>query len=239
MPALDKALVETSRTPLFLTAVTSHLSTLREIVRLQGMLVAEEVSKKSLDPSGPVKALDFGDIWQAEGASYDSIRRLKEWLAESAEDGKVIDWIIREEQEGEVEEPEIEVGHSTTSQASSTRTGQQSRGAPSEAPASKSGKPGLIQMLDATASEYDDYDEVDEPDLQPYALPPKPAAEDLKDIEDLSAYTPAKKKAKPPVYIPDLLAYLKSDDANKLDVGLKEAAPLIRRKAQWGTELSE
>lgn len=209
---------------------------MREVVRLQGMLVAEETSKKSLDPSGPVKPLDFGDIWQAEGASYDSIRKLKEWLAESPGDDTVADWQIDEGDEGVVEE--AEEADTATASSSARLSGSQSRPSKSSASAPSNTKSSLIQVIETT-SEYDDYDEIDEPDLQPYVLPPKPASEDLKDIEDLSAYTPAKKKAKPPVYIPDLCAYLKSDDANKLDVGLKEAASLIRRKAQWGTELSK
>lgn len=227
-----------SRTPMFLTAVTTHLSTMRDIVRLQGMLVAEEVSKKSLNSEGPVKPLDFGDIWEAEGPSYDSIRELKAWLCEAAEDIKVVDWMLDDTEVGQVEEVDDfkpAVGAFHTLDAPTTQTKISESAIPS---APKPGGKGLIQVIDST-SEFDDYEEVDEPDLQPYALPPKPAAEDLKDIDDLSAYTPAKKKAKPPVYIPDLCAYLRSDNADKLAVGLKEAASLIRRKAQWGTELSE
>lgn len=234
MPALDKAVIEMSRSSSFLTAITTHLSTIREIVRLQGMLVAEEVSKKSLDPSSPIKPLDFGDIWQEAGPNYTDIRNMKEWLDASKDDSKVADWELPEEEEGVVEEPQDYQQHqhfATPGQdAQSVGNGRKER------TSNQSKEPGLIQVLD-TSSDFDDYDEIDEPDLEPYALPPKPAAQDLKDIEDLSAYTPEKRKAKPPVYIPDLCAYLKSDDANKLDVGLKEAADLIRRKAQWGTEL--
>lgn len=232
---MDKGLVEMSRTSAFLTAITSHLSTMREIVRLQGMLVAEEVSKKSLSANGPIKSLDFGDIWEADGPSYVKIRQLKDWLDASKGDSKVTDWDLPKEEEGIVEEVETPEQQKA---APPTLPGVSSRSDRSTQSDQKTKGSGLIQVIDET-SEFEDYDEVDEPDLQPYKLPPKPAADDLKDIEDLSAYTPEKKKAKAPVYIPDLCAYLKSDDANKLDVGLKEAASLIRRKAQWGTELGE
>lgn len=234
MPALDKALVDMSRMPLFLTAITTHLSTMREVVRLQGMLVAEEVSRKSRSADGPVKPLDFGDIWEAQGPSFDGIRDMKQWLEDSKDDTKVADWEVDEQEEGVVDEPQEPQSQQVEAASSSKRSD-----APITNSQTKTAKGNsLIQVLDAS-SEYDDYDEVDEPDLQPYSLPPKPAAENLKDIEDLSAYTPEKKKPKPPVYIPDLCAYLKSDEANKLDMGLKEAAGLIRRKAQWGTELSK
>lgn len=208
---------------------------MRELIRLEGMLVAEEISKKSLSANGPIKALDFGDIWEAEGSSYVKIRDMKAWLEASKDDANVTDWQLPDEEEGPVEEPE-EHEHQQSAPATSHIDAKQRK--PPASPIQKAKGAGLIQVLDAS-SEFDDYDEIEEPDLEPYVLPPKPAAEDLKDIEDLSAYTPEKKKAKVPVYIPDLCAYLKSDDANELDVGLKEAAGLIRRKAQWGTELGE
>lgn len=232
---MDKGLVEMSRTSAFLTAITSHLSTMREIVRLQGMLVAEEVSKKSLSANGPIKPLDFGDIWEADSPSYVKIRDLKDWLDVSKDDIKAIDWELPKEEQGIVEDADTHDQQKPTPSTLPRDSSRKDRSAPSTR---KTKGSGLIQVIDES-SEFDDYDEVDEPDLEPYKLPPKPAANDLKDIEDLSAYTPEKKKAKPPVYIPDLCAYLKSDDANKLDVGLKEAASLIRRKAQWGTELGK
>lgn len=238
MEPLDRTLIKISRSPQFLQAVTSHLSSMREVVRLEGMLVAEEVSQKSLPADGPVKALDFGDIWQGHGDSYESIRNLKAWLKTSA-DISSVEWELADdgETEGTIEDDEI--GPSFTGNAAATPKPHTHAKpvASSFTPPAKSRK-GLIQIM-SSSSEYEDYDDIDEPDLQPYAMPPPPAPEDLEDLEDLSAYTPAKQKAKPPVYIADLCAYLKStDDANKLEVGLREAAALIRRKANWGSELS-
>lgn len=207
---------------------------MREVVRLQGMLVAEEVSKKSLDPATSIKPLDFGDIWQEPGPNYAEIRNLKEWLDVSQNDSNVSDWEVSQEEDGVVDEPREEPVYQPSAALGDVNCAS-SKDPKAGAPV-KSEEAGLIQVLDA-ASEFDDYDEIDEPDLEPFALPPKPAAQDLKDIDDLAAYIPEKKKAKPPVYIPDLCSYLKSDDADKLDVGLREAAGLIRRKAHWGTEL--
>jgi telomere length regulation protein len=218
---------------MFLSAITAHLSTLKESVRLEGMLVAEEISKASLDPKGPVKPLEFGDIWEGEGPAYDTIRKLKEWLSTSVDDWAVKDWEVEDDTEGEVEEP-LDARPSFTS--SRVKTNNQVPG-DSSASGAVPPKKGLIQVIDSSV--YDDYDDIEEPDLESYSIPSLPPAEDLEDIEDISAYTPSRKKPKPPIYIHDLCACLKSEDADKLDIGLREAESLIKRKANWGTELSE
>ena len=188
-----------------------------------------------------MKALDFAEIWEDHSApGMERIRRLKE-LGDQPEDWKAEQWEVQESLAAveEVEEQEQLEAFTIDLPSSSRATSR---------PAETIAKTSKIQVISSTneidhdlVDEYNDYDSVsDEDDLQPYALPPAPAAEDLKDLEDPSAYTPNKKKVLPPVYIADLSAMLKqSEDAEKLAVGLKEAESLIRRKAGWGSELGE
>lgn len=213
---------------------------MRESVRLEGMLVAEQVSKSTLEPDGPVKPLDFGDIWEGVGDAFIHIRDLRS-LVEQCDDANVSDWVVEDLAEEEVTEVPDEA--SSTFKLSSKHTAPLK----SEQSSTKSNAPRkIIQVVSSTPAdnaeeehEFDDYDrDVDEPDLKPFAMPSLPPAHELKDIGDSTTYTPGKKKVKPPVYIPDLCTYLRShEDAEKLEVGLKEAATLIRRKATWGSEL--
>lgn len=92
-----------------------------------------------------------------------------------------------------------------------------------------------IQIIDSSTLSSDSED-----DLVPYSMPDATAEESDSDLDDPSAYTSNKKKAPPPVYIPDLTAYLRAtDDAEKLGMALQEAAGLIRKKTGWGLELGE
>ena len=74
-----------------------------------------------------------------------------------------------------------------------------------------------------------------EDDLAPYARPDSDAED-----SDEDPTTIVRNKPTAPVYIRDLILYLReSDNYDKQKLGLQIAASLIRRKANFGTEVSE
>ncbi|KAG0151148.1 hypothetical protein CROQUDRAFT_719920 [Cronartium quercuum f. sp. fusiforme G11] len=96
----------------------------------------------------------------------------------------------------------------------------------------------LIQVLDSSS-----------PELKPYAISDEDLAELNGDIieeangshqVDQMFSSRKKGKIKIPVYIHDLTDYFKdAENYEKIDIALKSADQLIRRKARWGTELME
>lgn len=229
LPDLDAAVVTLSRSSEFLGAVSAHLSSLQPSIRLAGMFVAELVSCKSINTATGIQPLDFGDIWAEGGAEYATVEQMRA-LMTAQPDWDCDGWLegLAEGADHSVEEP-VEAPQANA------------RAPPRTQPSLHTKSTSKIQVL---ASDFDDYDDDDgeggDDGLKPYSMPPPPAQHELKDLEDTSAYTPAKKKASVPLYIADLSAYLKSpDDAEKVEVGIREAAKLIRRKANWGSELRE
>ncbi|KAL2873006.1 telomere binding protein [Colletotrichum sp. CLE4] len=76
--------------------------------------------------------------------------------------------------------------------------------------------------------------ESEDEDLVPYAKPPDDAED-----SDEDATLIRRDKPKAPVYIRDLIAYLRdTDNYDKQKLALTTAPPLIRRKANFGTEVS-
>lgn len=226
LPRGHPALLKLSRSSSFLTSITHHLGALRPEIRMSGMFIAETVSKQTLAPDGPVKPLDFSDIWEAGDDGSDVVAALRETLHDPA-DWLVQDWQVEADQVDQVD---------TQPKGAEVKTEE---GIPSDRQATSASS--KIQVLSSDlAAEYSDYDSEEEPDLVPYNMPSGPISDDLKDLEDPSAFTPQKKKVRPPVYLADLGQMLKSnEDAEKLKVALDEAEGLIRRKSGWGTELGE
>lgn len=80
----------------------------------------------------------------------------------------------------------------------------------------------------------DDEKSSDEDGLQPYAKPESDAED-----SDEDATLVTRNKLTAPVYIRNLIVYLRdSENYDKQKLGLTTAAPLIRRKANFGTEVS-
>ena len=265
LPAMHPSILALSHSPAFLSAISAHLSSLSAPIRLSGMYVAELVSARSTDTdtesgSGN-KPLSFGEVWaDEEGRStadggMDAVRRLRALAGLEKGDWAVEDWLEPEEGEGVVEQEE-EQARTDSAQAKAMASARAAMDGRRGSPALKATAPasGKIQVI---SSDYDDYDRSGsdggggdgaEEDLQPFALPPLPPAADLKDLEDPTIQTSldAKNRIHPPVYLPDLLAYLRSGNdstdkqaAEKVAAGLKEAEGLIRRKGAWGSELRE
>jgi len=80
-----------------------------------------------------------------------------------------------------------------------------------------------------------DDSEDDDDDLKPYA---KPDSDPEDSDEDATLVN--RNKVKPPVYIRDLMSMLRDDKSHdRFQLGIKYAAPLIRRKANFGKEVTD
>lgn len=215
------------------------------------MLAAEYISERTVTSMNNVQPLSFGEeVWSAAGEARivtDNIRRILRDLerVDTVTDGWQ-DYL----REAWTEQPEpvplarppapMAQAAATTKQTSSTSTTRRP----------------LISIIDD--------DEEDDDDLQPYPLPAPPSAATLDALasEDASLYATAlpqasasttrkRGKLRPPVYVPELTAYLKGVDpdggkkeeadgeAERVELGLREGEGLVRRKTGWGGELSE
>lgn len=260
LPIRHESVVALSRSPDFLEAVSVHLSLVAPLPRLLGMLVAEIVSARTVDPAGSVKPLAFGDeIWSGEGSEKQAIRDLRvqlEGFEAGTESGS---W-----------QAAFRRLFSSTPPASGESRQQPTSCAPlqptsvEEPPPPPKPKRPLISII---GEDDDDHD-----DLKPYDLPPAPnaATQAALESEDPALYhsafpsqaastsgaagapsqTRKRGRIRPPVYIPELTSYLKGKDpqgskeeadseAERLEIGLKEGESLVRRKAGWGGELRE
>lgn len=203
---------------------------MRNEIRFSGMYIAELVSEKSVVEG--VDALQFGEAWDDKESGMGIVQKLRE--LRELKVAIMDDWQTDKNGEDDVEPLRARpVSCPSTPQAIASSEAQLGASTP------KGAEPSKIQVI---ASDYDDYDnEVsDEEDLIPFTLPPAPPVDQLEDLDDISTYTAKKDKVQLPIYIPDLVTYLRAhDDAEKLAMALSEAETLIRRKATWGTELSD
>lgn len=273
LPVRHGAVVRLSRSPAFLEAVSGHLSLVAAPARLLGMLVAEVVSARSIDPAGAVKPLAFGsEIWDGSDLASHAVatvRALRADLgdAEHREDesggwqDELRSWVDATATTSTVDSRPAARG---TESAESIRPTSVEEPAPS--PPRRPKRP-LIAIIG----------EDDDGDLEPYHSPPPPpsaAVQTALESDDPALYhsafpapaTPAgaagalgssqtrkRGRLRPPVYVPELVAYLKGRDpdgagvsngkeeadgeAERIEMGLREGEGLIRRKAGWGGEL--
>ncbi|GAA5891676.1 hypothetical protein JCM5296_005508 [Sporobolomyces johnsonii] len=259
LPPLHPDVVDLSRSPAFLSAVSAHLTLISPTQRLLGMLVAEVVSGRTVDPASGVQPLNFGDeIWAGETAEKVLVRMLREEIEEvESGEGKQAegwqDWLRRVYSSTPQPAPAARPRPVKVNQTPIHPTSVE------EAPSAPPKRP-LISIIDSDGSDSDS-------DLQPYPLPGGPSKATLEALssDDPSLYQSAypsssstnpasqtrkRGKLRPPVYVPELVAYLKGEDpeggkeeadaqAERVEIGLREGAALIRRKAGWGGELKE
>ncbi|GAA5870224.1 hypothetical protein JCM8547_006920 [Rhodosporidiobolus lusitaniae] len=266
LPPLHPAAVELSRSPAFLSAVSTHLSLVAPLQRLLGMLVAEVVSSRTVSPGAELKPLSFGEeIWGGEEPEKRVARRLREVVEEVAQGKmkKVEGWQEVLRQAYERDEASSRPAQPLPAKVNSQPLQPSSVEEPLPPPPAAAKRP-LISIIGD--SDSDD-------DLTPYPLPLPPSSSTLEILNssDPALYhsafpspqsstsgpgggasqTRKRGKLRPPVYVPELVAYLKGSDpeggkseeadgqAERVEMGLKEGEGLVRRKAGWGGELSE
>lgn len=259
LPRQHPSLVSLSRSPLFLSAVSSSLSTISPLSRLLGMLVAEIVSNRSIDPSSGVQPLDFGTVWEGKEAEKERIREIRDTIDEVERGLEGEGW--KELLRGAYEKSEADSAP-TTSRPRPRHNTKPVQPTEIEEPAQPPPKRPLISIIDSDGEEDED--------LKPYPLPAGPSESTLEALSssDPSLYQSAysqpsthpsqsrrRGKLRPPVYVFELTEYLRGKDpdggssgqkkeeadqeAERVEMGLKEGEGLIRRKANWGNELSE
>ena len=82
---------------------------------------------------------------------------------------------------------------------------------------------------------FDSNEESDDDGLKPYA---KPDSDPEDSDEDATLVN--RNKVKPPVYLRDLMSMLRDDkNHDRFQLGIKHAAPLIKRKANFGAEVKD
>jgi telomere length regulation protein len=211
------------------------------------MLVAEIVSTRTIPPGGELKPLSFGDeMWEGNEEGKEVARRVRSVLKEASGAGK------------EAVEGWQDVLRSRWADSNSNRTIPALRRPP---PTPSTSPPALAAAQPPTRPLISIIDDPD--DLRPYPLPDPPSESVLSALasDDASLYSTAlpttststtrkRGKLRAPVYIPELVAYLKGQEpegkkeeadgeAERMEVGLKEGEGLIRRKRGWGGELGE
>ncbi|KPV77335.1 uncharacterized protein RHOBADRAFT_51210 [Rhodotorula graminis WP1] len=272
LPSLDPSLVTLSRSPSFLNAVSTHFALVAPLPRLLGMLVAEIVSSRTVEPNSELKPLSFGDdMWAGDKPEQRIVRELRasvDELSRATASGKVDGWpdALREafaagddeQARASARRPPPPRSNTVPLQASSVE--EPVVAAPTKRP--------LISII---GSDDDDGDD-DDDDLKPFALPPGPSEAALEALASAdpalyhsalpsqasatagpagsASQTRRRGKLRPPVYVAELVAYLKGQDpqgakeeadgeAERVEVGLREGEALVRRKAGWGGELRE
>lgn len=246
LPPCSPIVIKLSRSGPFLAAVNSHLTLLRPTTRLLGMLVAEMVSARTVDPKGEMKALDFGEVWNGESQDQKLMKNIRKLVSEGSAE-VVIEW----QEDARVRWAGLRPS-AVPSPPTERTNPKPSRPTPPAAPLPQFKKP-LITIIN---------DSDDESDLKPYPLPAPPSKSYLDTLtsDDPSLYATTlpstnnssasrrRGKLRAPVYISELTAYLKGkvpeggedkpdEEAERIESGLKEGTGLIRRKAGWGGEL--
>ncbi|KAK1068615.1 telomere binding protein [Friedmanniomyces endolithicus] len=96
--------------------------------------------------------------------------------------------------------------------------------------------PAQIEVIGEKVTEIlDDISDEEDDDLKPYA---KPDSDPEDSDEDATLVN--RNKPRPPVYVRDLMSMLRDDKApDRFQLGMKHAAPLIRRKANFGREVKD
>ncbi|GAA6056593.1 hypothetical protein JCM3770_006657 [Rhodotorula araucariae] len=267
LPCQHPEVVGLSRSPAFLSAVSTHLSLVASLPRLLGMLVAEIVSGRTVKPEGELKPLSFGDdLWSGDTPEQTTVRRLREALVDLEKDtttDRGARWQQLLRARFAADEPAPTTPQPPACMVNLTPLKPTSV----EEPVAPPTKRPLISIIGS-----DDSDVGDDDELQPYALPPAPTKATLEALQSVdpalyqsafpsqasatagpagaASQTRRRGRLRPPVYVQELVAYLKGKDpqgakeeadgeAERVEVGLREGEALVRRKAGWGGELRQ
>lgn len=219
LPTASHSVQALGVSPDFISAISAYISHLDPAVRRCGMLAAELVANRI------GKVLDF-EQWDGESQDRDWARKVRKLILERDVDVKEADAnVIRLEY--------------NTAEAIGKQNGTDSAVLPT------SKKAPIARKIE---SEYDS----DDDSVAGYASSPassrspSPTHSELEEIEKDPTVRLGRKKVQKPVYLADLGNMLKTsakpddaDAAERLDVALRCAEELIRRKSGFGLELGK
>ncbi|KAH7162888.1 telomere length regulation protein-domain-containing protein [Dactylonectria estremocensis] len=199
------------RTGSYLSTISNRIGATQIRARFLGMIVGESLSALI---DNKEKKLDF----HMEETDTDEAKQLKNLVKVSDNPGPV-DLILPETQAQSISQHRKPIA--TVSKPIPRKM------KPKPKPAMPTPKPkAIIQEIDSS-------DDEDEDELTPYAKDTDP-----EDSDD-DATLVQRNKVKAPVYIRDLITYLRdSESYDKQKLAIQEAPVLIRRKANYGTEVS-
>ncbi|CAG8546693.1 345_t:CDS:10 [Paraglomus brasilianum] len=211
-----EVLIDTGTSKILATGVTHWLGGSFAESRKIGMVTAETLSQLTDNPD---KVLDFGLASDDEFVNQlRIISKARDAFVEEANDDE-----DEENEENKKEEAMEEIKEENRQTASKQIISPVNTSTHTTA---KSGS--RIQQIP---------DSDDEDDFVPYPM------EEESDSENSDVEFSLREKGKKiavPVYLRDLIAYLKShEEPNKIEIGLKHASELICKKSTFGTELDE
>ncbi|KAF3389275.1 DNA replication checkpoint protein tel2 [Penicillium rolfsii] len=202
---------EIGRTSVFLNAISNRLAASSNRARFLGMIVGTGISQLIEEPGKAMK-FDLEEMQSEEALWYLSLTRVHD-------------------KAGPIEAIKmVQKAPSETQQATkgTQRSQNQKRSAPSNRPPTS--KIVAIEEIDDSEEETDE-----DGDLLPYEKPD----EDAED-EDEDPTLIQRNKAGAPIYIRDLISYLRdTENVERYHLAISTAPSLIRRKTGFGTELAE
>lgn len=196
-----------SITSSFVSAISLYISHTDPSTRICGMLVAEEVAQRS------GRKLDF-KIWDGDGGGKDWARRIRRLITTRDIDSDSILPL-----QAKKAQPDHSPGISVPRASS-----------------------GVVHISNAT-EDSDDSLEAYADSSASSSRPPSPTMSEIEEQErDATLRNPGKKRINNPVYLIDLGRLLKAEkegpeQAESIEIGLRCAAGLIRRKEGYGNEL--
>lgn len=197
------------RTGTYLTGISNRIASTQPRARMLGMVVGETLSALI---DGSVGKLDFKmDDTEAEEAAWlRSLVHIRDAVGSAAD----------------IQSLPKEIGTVTLTRPIQQTAPKRLRPKSKPVAASLSLPKAIIEEINSSESDGDD-------DLVPYAKGSDP------EDSDEDATLVQRNKVKAPVYVRDLIAYLRDVESyDKQKLALKTAPTLIRRKANYGTEVS-
>ncbi|MBW0509095.1 hypothetical protein O181_048810 [Austropuccinia psidii MF-1] len=251
--------IQISLDPVFIDAIQRSLNSLRRPFRLMGMLMAETLT--SFNKSNLTPKLDFGHDFNSssdkdpDNLICSQIRQLTQNWNPSSSPSTSWSQLLSDLANSQIS-PEIQFNSNSDPIENHSNLNVSSQSISSFSTTSSISDPPILELSSTlrlspptsinrsikpkieVLSSHSNSDS-----LEPYEIP-------LEDLERLkpsdsfnqseSDYSKIKNKVHSPVYLSELSQYLKDhQNFERIQIGLKACAELIRRKKNWGSELIE
>lgn len=216
------AVLMTARSSGHMSGTSNRLHSSNSRARWLGMVVATAISFL-VDKEGSRMSFGTDELRTAEGKWYQDLVKVKD------EVGSFEDFVeVLQSQSKLVKHPRAKA---VNTQELPILNGKQTFGPvrpPAQTEVDGERVTEILDDDDALESDHDD-------SLTPYAKPDSDAED-----SDEDATLVNRNKSRPPVYIRDLMRMLREDkDHDKFQLAIKHAAPLIRRKINFGREVKD
>ncbi|KKK22329.1 hypothetical protein P175DRAFT_0513528 [Aspergillus ochraceoroseus IBT 24754] len=203
------------RTGIFLNAVSNRLAAASTKARFLGMLIGTAISQLIEQPGKAMK-FDLEEMESSEANWYMNLIQVSDRLGS-------VDSLKAPEENTTMSHQKPRKTLFSMANPSSTSSGQ------------RSAKIVAIEEISASDGDDDDDDEAEDDDLIPYEKPDEDPSDSDEDPTLIQRNKPTA-----PVYIRDLITYLRdTENVDRYELAITTAPSLIRRKTGFGTELAE